>query len=369
MYEIGKTPDNHFCLFWRLSASFCGSSGFYACGKRNCRIQFWWFSMVSILNQRPVRWHLVILAFATAAVCLQAHAQTDKDKAPSKPKYGVNKPLGETYAAVNSVAGEQTRLVLYRAPLDTRKATDKPADQVGVVSVYLNDRYHASLQKEAFSVVCLVGKKAEVRTRFLPDVTADINPELDTRHTVAMKGGQSVYLRVAEMAGQKSRIDVVTPQTAAAELANAKQQMHTLSRVPGVQPCREAEDTRIVFDPNVITFGSDAIFDLKKTEIHAISVEGRQELKNIIQKINVKYKTFADVKVHVVGFADDESDETLNRRISQDRAKTVRAFFKAQGLRTTALTFEGRGSDDKQKAQLFGLSPRRVEVEVAVDIH
>ena len=68
--------------------------------------------MVSILNQRAVRWHLAILSVVTTALCLQAHAQTDKDKAPSKPKYGVNKPLGETYAAVNSVAGEQTRLVL-----------------------------------------------------------------------------------------------------------------------------------------------------------------------------------------------------------------------------------------------------------------
>ena len=92
-------------------------------------------------------------------------------------------------------------------------------------------------------------------------------------------------------------------------------------------------------------------------------------LLDAIQQINVKYKTFADVKVHVVGFADDESDETVNRRISHERAKTVRAFFKTQGLRSTALTYEGRGSDDKQKAQLFGLSPRRVEVEVAVDIH
>ena len=325
--------------------------------------------MVSVFNQRAVRWPLAILVFATTALCVPTHAQTDKDKAPSKPKYGVNKPLGETYVAVNSVAGEQTRLVLYRAPLDTLPSADSAASQVGVVSVYLNERYHASLQKDAFSVVCLAGKKTDVRTRFLPDHTADINPELDARHTVAMKGGQSVYLRVAELTGQKSRIDVVTPQAATRELANAKQQMHTLSRVPGVQPCREAEDTRIAFDPNVITFGSDAIFEPKKTEIHAISVQGRQELKQIVQKINVKYKTFADVKVHVVGFADDESDETVNRRISHERAKTVRAFFKTQGLRSTALTYEGRGSDDKQKAQLFGLSPRRVEVEVAVDIH
>lgn len=306
------------------------------------------------------------LALLCAVWCAPVHAQTDKEKtdALAKPKYGVTKPLGDTYVAAKSVADEQTRLVLYRAPHDS----NKPADKLGVVSVYLNDRYHASLQKEAFSVICLAGKKVDVRTRYLPDVTADIRPELDTRHTLAMKGGQSIFLRVADAPDHKTRIETVSPQAAGQDLAEAKQQMHTLSRVPGAQPCREAEDTRIVFDPNVITFGSDAIFEPKRTEISAISSLGKQELKHIVQKINVKYKTFSDVKVHVVGFADDEADEAANQRISQERAKTVRAYFKSQGLRSTALTFEGKGSQEKQKALLFGLSPRRVEVEVAVEI-
>jgi outer membrane protein OmpA-like peptidoglycan-associated protein len=311
-----------------------------------------------------VRWSLAIGVFATAALCAQAYAQSDKSKdIPAKPKYGVSKPLGDTYAAVRSVADEQTRLVLYRAPA----VADKQADSQGVVSVYLNDRYHASLQTQAFTVVCLSGKKTEVRTRFLPDQTADLNPEFDTHHTLAMKGGQSIYLRVAT-AEQKTLIEVVSPQVAGKDLADAKQQMHTLSRVPGAQPCREAEDTRIAFDPNVITFGSDAIFEPKRTEISAISQQGREELKQIIQKINVKYKTFSDVKVHVVGFADDSADEPTNQRLSQERAKSVRAYFKSQGLRSTALTYEGKGSQEKQKAELFGLSPRRVEVEVAVEI-
>jgi outer membrane protein OmpA-like peptidoglycan-associated protein len=314
---------------------------------------------------------LIFSTLAAMVLCVSAHAQnkdTDKDAA-SKPKYGVNKSLGDTYAAVRSVADEQTRLVLYRAPVKADKLVDKQGDQQGVVSVYLNDRYHASLQKEAFSVVCLSSKKIEVRTRFLPDHTADINPELDTRQAIAIKGGQSIFLRVTDVALNKSRIDVVTPQVAVNDLADAKQQMHTLSRVPDVQPCREADATVIQFDPNVITFGSDAIFEPKKTEVHAISVQGRQELKQIIQKINVKYKTFTDIKVHVVGFADDETDEAANQRISHERAKSVRAYFRSQGLRSTALTFEGRGSAEKQRAHNLGLSPRRVEVEVAVEIH
>ena len=316
--------------------------------------------MCLIFSQRVGRWCFVTFALGIAGFIWQAHAQGENARASdSQPKYGVNKPLGDTYAEVRSVADEQTRIVFYRA---------SARDAAGVISVYLNGRYHASLQKDAFTVVCFIGKKTDVRTRYLPNHSADIRPELDTHFAIAMSGGESVYLRITEIAGNTSRIDPVTAQVALKDLTDAQQQMHTLSRVPNAQTCREAEETRFAFDPNIITFGSDAIFEHRKTEIHAISTQGRQELKQIVEKINVKYKTFKAVKVHVVGFADDEADDTLNRRISEERAKSVRAFFKAQGLRSTTLTHEGRGAEEKQKAQLFGLSPRRVEVEVAVEL-
>jgi hypothetical protein len=72
-------------------------------------------------------------ALTLVALCMSAQAQSDKEKdASTKPKCGVAKPMGDTYAAAKSVASEQTRLVLYRAPIDT----DTPADKLGVVSVY-----------------------------------------------------------------------------------------------------------------------------------------------------------------------------------------------------------------------------------------
>lgn len=305
---------------------------------------------------------LCISVFATLLACTDAAAQ-NKD-AISKPKYGVNKPLGDAYASVKSVVDEQTRLVMYRSAQDS----DKPATKAGVISVYLNERYHTSLQKEAFSVICLSGNSADLRTRYLPTHNAEIDPERDTRQPLTLKGGQSIFLRVSSLPDEKSRIDIVTPQTALNDLNGAKQQMHTLSRVPGAQPCREANDTRIAFDPNVITFGSDAIFDAHQTDISNINKQGRQELKQIVQKINIKYKTFKDVKVHVVGFANDGSDESLNQRLSTERAQSIRTYLKKQGLRSTALTYEGRGSQEREKAELLGLSPRRVEIEVEVEI-
>ena len=266
--------------------------------------------------QRASRWQLVLAVLACLAFSKWSPAQTVNPDAPKKPKFDITKPLGDTYAAASSVAIEQSRLVIYRPRTSDEKS--------GVISVYINDRYHTALQQDAFSVVCFDTTKAQLRTRLI-NAQGELQPELDTRNALGFKRGESLYLRVTDLKNGRTRMDIVPANTASQDLSQARQQKHAISRVPEARPCKQ--------DPGpVITFGSDAIFDLKKTEIHAISVEGRQELKNIIQKINVKYKTFADVKVHVVGFADDESNETLNRRISHERAKTVRAFFKAQGL-------------------------------------
>ena len=298
--------------------------------------------------------------FAVASLLCSLPAQ-----AQNKTKYGVNKALGDTYVAAKSVADGQARLVIYRAPVRADQSDLNP----GVISVYINNRYHASLQKEAFSVVCLSGKQADIRTRHLADQGADIRAELDTSQTLPLNPGQSVYLRVAHSASQKSRMDIVPAQTATAELAEAKQQMHTLSRVPAVQPCREAEPSRQVFDPKVITLGLQALFEPQKTDISGMRPESRDELKAMVQKVNVKYKTLTDVKVHVVGFAHDATDEAINQHLSLERAKAVRAYLTREGLRTTAFTFEGRGSQDKQKTKDLGVPLSRVEVEVSMAIN
>jgi hypothetical protein len=102
-----------------LFAEFIVYFGFCIRGECDCRIQFGWFVMGSIFNQRAARRCLGV--FALAVLAQQALAQTGK--------YGINTPLGDTYAAVTSVADEQTRIVLYRAITP---------DTTGVVSVYLS---------------------------------------------------------------------------------------------------------------------------------------------------------------------------------------------------------------------------------------
>jgi len=218
--------------------------------------------MLAVLH---ARWGVWAVAAAWLGMWMHAPAHAETQAAVSTSRYGIHKPLGDAYAAAKSVAEEQTRLVVYRVPTDAVN----PVDTAGVISVYLNDRYHASLQTGAFSEVCLGSPQAEVRTRFLSKLTADPHPEFDARHKLAMARGQSVFLRVAHTADLKSHIELVSAQTAGEDLVHAKQQRHTFSRVPGAQACREAPVTRTTVEPQGMTQGTGATFEVSKGEISA----------------------------------------------------------------------------------------------------
>lgn len=300
--------------------------------------------------QRASRWQLVLAVLACLAFSKWSPAQTVNPDAPKKPKFDITKPLGDTYAAASSVAIEQSRLVIYRPRTSDEKS--------GVISVYINDRYHTALQQDAFSVVCFDTTKAQLRTRLI-NAQGELQPELDTRNALGFKRGESLYLRVTDLKNGRTRMDIVPANTASQDLSQARQQKHAISRVPEARPCKQ--------DPGpVITFGSDTVFEPQET---TLTPAGEKELSQIVDKINSKYKNLDGVKVHIVGYADDTPEEPHNERLSLARAQSVRTYLINSGLRTEALTHEGRGSKDKNLVSAMGRSGRRVEVAVAVELH
>jgi hypothetical protein len=104
---------------------------------------------------RAPRWQVALAVVACAFLTKWAPAQTEV--ADTKPaatagksaqsvktsKFDITQPVGDTYAAAPSLAIEQARVVIYRP-----RRTDEKA---GVISVYLNERYHTSLQQDAFA--------------------------------------------------------------------------------------------------------------------------------------------------------------------------------------------------------------------------
>lgn len=293
---------------------------------------------------RAPHWQVALALIACAFLANWAPAQTAK-----LPKFDITQPLGDTYAAAPSVAMEQARLVIYRP-----RRTDEKA---GVISVYLNDRYHTSLQQDAFSVLCLDTTQAQLRTRLI-DIHGEQNDALDTSKAMDFKRGQSVFLRITELSNGRTRMDLVPAKTANQELSLARQQKHTLSRAPDARPCKQDQAT-------LITFGAEAVFSPEQT---ALSHDGEKEMLQIVNKINYKYKTLEGVKVHIVGYADDTPDAPKNQQLSLARALAVRSYLTSQGLQTQGMTHEGRGSKDKQLAIEVGRSGRRVEVAVVVEL-
>lgn len=305
--------------------------------------------MHSKFLQRASRWQLILAVLACLAFSKWAPAQTANADTPKKPKFDITKPLGESYAAASTVAIEQARLVVYRP-----RHTDEKA---GVISVYLNERYHTSLQQDAYSILCLDANKAKLLTRLI-DADGEQDDELETSKTLALKRNESVFLRVTDLKNGRTRMDIVPAKTANEELSQARQQKHALSRSPDVRPCKQEQGT-------VITFGSDAVFAPQQTTLNQ---DGEKELLQIVNKINNKYKNQQDIKVHVIGYADDTPEEPQNERLSVARAQTVRSYLIENGLRKEALSHEGRGSKDKNLAMAMGRSGRRVEVAVVVEL-
>lgn len=315
--------------------------------------------MHSKFIQRAPRWQVALALLACVFFTNRAPAQPDAAQsvdaaqaasASSKPpKFDITKPLGDTYAAAPSPAIEQARLVIYRP-----RRTDEKA---GVISVYLNDHYHTSLQQDAFVVLCLDHTQAQLRTRLI-DAQGEQNAEQDTHSSMAFKRGQSVFLRLTELKTGRTRMDIVPAKTANQDLSLARQQKHALSRAPDARPCKQEHAT-------IITFGSEAVFQPEQT---ALSPDGEKEMLQIVDKINRKYKNLEGAKVHVVGYADDTLEEPLNERLSLARANVVKAYLASNGLQKEAISHEGRGSKDKPLAMATGRSGRRVEVSVVVEL-
>lgn len=245
---------------------------------------------------------------------------------------------------------EQTHLVLYRNP---------KSRQQGVVTLFLNGRYHASLQTQGFVANCVDTARVQVKTQY---VMADQEPKTDQEITTnhKLKQGETVYLRTTVMPDERVVVDQVKPAQAQQELKGMRQQMHTISRATVVKPCKDDQGNE---PPIVITMATDTIFLPHKTDISSITKEGLRELNTVIEKITGKYKSFNQVRITVKGFADDGGDETENIRLGRERAETIGLYFIDHGIKASSVAVSSRGSE---QSDIYSSGNRRVEVEAGV---
>jgi OOP family OmpA-OmpF porin len=284
-------------------------------------------------------WGLAICALVATALPLQALAQSDRlGNSPSSPIHA----FGQTFAQPRAVVAQQLRMVFYR--------TEQSSSVPGAASIYVNGAYHASLVAGGYSELCLPAGGAEVAVKSV-EIGRTVKDKLDTITALPSIAGQSVYLRVQEAAKGRQLLQPVPVAQALQELAGAREQTHTISRVPEATDCvanSTAERATPAPSSQTITLAADALFAFARADLQGISPAGRASLDALAQRLRSEYIQLD--RLHIVGHADPLGQPAPNERLAWDRAQTVREYLMrslglwGQGASAERITSEGRGS-------------------------
>lgn len=257
---------------------------------------------------------------------------------------GVAAPLGVSYKVPNLLVKEQSRLVFYRQASDTG---------VGVTSVYINGVYQASLQRGAFTEVCLLPATIEVGARMVSNGTMT-SEAMDVVNSLVLKGGDDLFVRVSEQPNGRAMFVAVRAAQALPELVSLREQQHTLSRVPNAAACQDApklvahsavkalpkETTTKV---QTITLEADALFAFGKSDVDAIPPKGHRILDHLVDRIKTEFGRGDRVRIQIVGYADSFGSDATNMRLSVERAAAIKAYFVKSGLSANTIKTDGRG--------------------------
>lgn len=137
--------------------------------------------------------------------------------------------LTDEFKIAPVLQAEVSKLVIYRHPTN--------AQSKGVVSVFINGQYHASLVAGGFSDVCMPSGMLQLKLRVTK--AAEKNKDQFLNVQMDMAAGQAKYISIFDDAGTPAVVQIEQP-TALVDLGGMRRQVHTLSRVQGQQECSAA---------------------------------------------------------------------------------------------------------------------------------
>lgn len=231
--------------------------------------------------------------------------------------------LGERFVRLPAVANNQSRIVVYRLP-DNR---------AGATSVFVNDRYHASLVPGAWSQLCYSTGPAEISARQMEAATRPAKDRYDTISAINLQPGQVHYLRVSD-ANNRPVLHPVPAAQALQEIANTRLQLHTVSRV--AQDCVEG------FVAQTYTLPADTLFAFDRSDRAGMTDAGTRAIDLLLSRMQNDYSRID--RVHLIGHADPLGRPERNERLAIERANTVRDYITQTGQLRVPLTAEGRSS-------------------------
>lgn len=265
-----------------------------------------------------------------------AQAQSGKD---------ITTPLGEVFKVPHLLSKQQTRLVFYRL------ATDK---NLGAVSIYINGDYQASLQRGAFTELCMPVTKVDVSARMVEN-ERPIRDDYDVTNSLVLEGGKELFIHVFEDANARALMMQVQPAKALPDLVKTRAQQHTISRVSQAVACQDLPKPPASATPKKanrsITLGADALFPFGKSDVESIPPNGRRILDHLIDRIKSEFGSGKAVVMQITGHADSYGTDAGNLKLSTQRAAAIKAYFIQGGLFADSITTDGKGDKEPVTTQ------------------
>lgn len=252
--------------------------------------------------------------------------------------------FGQVFAEPEPVVDQQTRMVFFR--------TRQSSSVMGAASVYVNGSYHTSLVPGGYSELCMPAGSVELGLKTV-EVGRNVKDDLDTITVIRNLGGQTQYFRVKDLGRGRQVLMPVSAVQALAELAGTREQIHTVSRVPGVTECSikpvAPSAPATASTPQTITLAADALFAFGRSDLDGMSPMGRASLDALVTRLRGEYIKLE--RLRVMGHADPIGQTHANDRLSMERAQTVRDYLLQSGLSHVQITSEGRGSREPAVTQ------------------
>jgi outer membrane protein OmpA-like peptidoglycan-associated protein len=158
---------------------------------------------------------------------------------------------------------------------------------------------------------------------------------------------------------------------AASAVAQAAPKTEVKPAAPAAAPLAPTAEAQPVPAANKVILAGDALFKSGKSGIKDLSKEGKAKLDEVVAKL----KGMGEIEqIKIVGHADPTGKTSSNLKLSEARAKSVKSYLIAKGVKPNVIITSGMGDTqpvvqcaaDLAKAQLKECHApnRRVEIEI-----